>query len=268
MHHPSDIYLSVIAPAFNERECIRAFVEETTAVLGTLGRSFELICVDDGSDDGTRELLLELSAEQACLRVLSLRPHAGKSAALEAGIQASHGRVLATIDVDLQNDPRDIHQMLTVVEARSRPTCVVGRRRFREDSLLRRLSSRVANRVARWLTLEPTTDAACGLKVGPASLLRTLRLQEGLHRFMAPLVRMEGGDVVEVDVHHRSRRAGRSKYGNGLGRTLLALSDAIGVRWMLSRRRRYTATELQPATEREPGSQTALSVHSRGSGSS
>jgi glycosyltransferase involved in cell wall biosynthesis len=237
-------YLSVVAPLFDEAECAGPFVAELVAEVRRLGRPFELVCVDDGSRDATRARLLALKATVPELRVLALDAHRGISTALRAGVLAARGEVIATIDADLQNNPADLAMMLRALEGPDRPDCVAGFRRQRRDDLIRRTSALIANAVAARLTRAPTRDAGCALRVFRADVLRGLPPFHGMHRFLPTLVELQGGRVVEVAVDHRPRLAGRSRYGNGLGRTVPVLLDALGVRWMLARRLRYDAEEL------------------------
>src|SRR5262249_9068912 len=137
----ADVELTLVAPAYNERECIEEFVLEAITVLQGLGRPFEIICVDDGSTDGTAEVLSSLKRVCARLRVIRLDRNHGQWAALHGGIQASRGRVIALIDADRQNDPADIVRLLAILEGPAGPTCVTGRRAVRRDSWLRRISS-------------------------------------------------------------------------------------------------------------------------------
>jgi glycosyltransferase involved in cell wall biosynthesis len=233
--------ISVVAPAYNEAACIEEFVAETSQAMEWLGVPYELVCVDDASSDATPEVLGALRAAFPALRVLRLDAHHGQSAALWAGIRAARGEVIALMDSDLQNDPGDIG---TLVAALGRGTdCVVGVRRIRRDSWIRRWSSRIANWMGRRITGHAVTDAGCGLKVCRSELLRRVPFFRGAHRFISCLVAAEGGRVLELPVNHRPRPRGRSKYGHGLGRTLVALADALGVRWMERRKLRFAVRE-------------------------
>jgi dolichol-phosphate mannosyltransferase len=235
----SPLELSVVAPVFNEREGIARFVEETCQALDSLQREYELLCVDDGSDDGTGPALRLLATRFSRLRPLALAGHQGQSAALAVGIVAARGSLIALIDADLQNDPADIGPMLLRLDDAASPCdCVVGVRRVRRDAWIRRVSSRIANWSARWIVAEAISDAGCGLKLFRADVLKRIPLFRGAHRFLATLVRMEGGRVAEIDVCHRARTWGVSKYGAGLGRIGTALIDAFGVRWLKARRLR------------------------------
>ena len=237
-------YLSLVAPVYNERECIEEFVREADAELKKLGRSYEIVCVDDGSQDGSREILVGLKPRFPALRVVGLGRNGGQSAAFAAGVQFARGALIALMDADLQNDPADIPRLLAVLEGPERPDCVAGCRAARRDNWLRRLSSRIANRVRIWITHDPVRDTGCSLKLFRAEYLKRVKFYRGMHRFLTTLIRMEGGTVCEVDVHHRPRPKGTPKYGHGLGRTFTALRDAFAVRWMQSRCLRYKAEEL------------------------
>ncbi len=237
-------FLSLVAAVYNERECIEEFVQEADAELKKLGRSYEILCADDGSTDGTRDLLLRLKGPFPALRVVGLAGNHGQSAAFDAGIRFARGEVIALIDADLQNDPADIGKLLAVLEGPERPTCVAGRRAKRQDNWFRRFSSKAANRVRIWMTGDPIKDTGCSLKAFRAEVLKRVRLYKGMHRFLTTLIRMEGGTVVEVDVNHRPRPKGTPKYGLGMGRTFVALKDMLAVRWMKSQYLLYRSEEL------------------------
>jgi glycosyltransferase involved in cell wall biosynthesis len=244
--------LSVVAPAFNEQESIEDFVVEmyqhleglptqsaSSAVADTAVSGYELICVDDGSTDQTFARLLELQERFPRLRAIALDRNHGQSAALAAGVAVARGQIIALIDADLQNDPIDVVRLFALLQSRADVDCYVGVRAKRRDTWLRRVSSKIANRIGRWITGEYLRDAACGIKVCRAALLKHVTFFRGAHRFLATLVRLEGGTVHEIDVNHRPRVKGESKYGSGLGRTFIALRDAFGVRWLKDRKIRY-----------------------------
>ena len=238
-------FLSVVAPAYDEAETIGAFVEEVCQRLDALGRPYELVCVDDGSADRTPEILRSLRERHPALRPLALDAHEGQSAAIAAGVRASRGEFIALMDADLQNDPADIAEMLRRVQATEGCDCVVGVRTARRDNWLRRLSSRLANRVAQAITGVAVRDAGCGLKLCRADILKQVPFFRGAHRFLPTLIQMEGGRVVEMTVNHRPRLGGRSKYGSGLGRARVALRDALGVKWLMDRKIRGRAKDLR-----------------------
>lgn len=237
-------YVSLVAPVYNEKECIEEFVAEADSELAKLGKTYEIVCADDGSTDGCRELMLELRKRFAHLRVVGLKENRGQSAAFEAGIRFARGEITVLIDADMQNDPADIGKLLEVMEGPEKPTCVAGRRANRRDNWLRRISSKIANGVRIWLTGDPIRDTGCSLKAFRSEVIKRVKIYKGMHRFFTTLIRMEGGSVIEVDVNHRPRPRGEPKYGLGLGRTFTALRDAFAVRWMKSRYLLYEAEEL------------------------
>jgi dolichol-phosphate mannosyltransferase len=239
-----DIYLSVVIPAHNEEACVEPLAIETLAVLGRLARPVELIFIDDASTDSTLAHLRRLKAADPRVRVLALKRRIGQSGALVAGWRCARGSLVACLDADLQNDPNDLPKMLQLLEDRPDLVAVVGRRVRRRDSGVRRVSSCVANRIGRWINRESGNDAGCALKVCRAHRLAALPDFDGLHRFICPLLSAREGDIAEVDVNHRPRLRGKSKYGHGLGRTLRVLVDAAGVRWLKSRRLPIEGSEL------------------------
>jgi glycosyltransferase involved in cell wall biosynthesis len=240
----ADIEISLVAPAYNEKECIADFVREAGAALHALGRSYEIVVADDCSTDGTREILVGLKKEFPALRVVRLLRNQGQSGAFEAGIKAARGAYIVLIDADLQNDPADIARLIAALEGPDKPACAAGRRAKRQDNFIRRISSKIANCVRIWITGDPIRDTGCSLKAFRAEYAKRMKLFRGTHRFFTTLVRMQGGTVVEVDVNHRPRPKGTPKYGQGLGRTFTALRDAFAVRWMQSRRLHYETEEL------------------------
>ena len=232
--------LSIIIPAYNEIDTIPEVLERVRA------QPFdkEIIVADDCSTDGTREVLVGLKTAFPALRIIRLLRNQGQSGAFEAGIKAARGAYIVLIDADLQNDPADIGKLIAALEGPGKPACAAGRRARRQDNIIRRISSKIANRVRIWITGDPIRDTGCSLKAFRAQHAKRMKLFRGTHRFFTTLVRMQGGTVVEVDVNHRPRAKGTPKYGHGLGRTFTALRDAFAVRWMQSRRLHYETEEL------------------------
>jgi glycosyltransferase involved in cell wall biosynthesis len=235
----SRIYLSVVVPVYDEADNIEPLHREIDAALATLEGGVEFIYVDDGSRDGSGERLLELAKRDQRVRVIRFDGNHGQSAALDAGFRAVEGEFTVTLDADLQNDPADIPRML---EALDRADVVNGVRMGRRDSLVRKISSRIANGFRNWITRESVTDVGCSLRVMRSSYLRKVRLYRGMHRFLPTLLRMEGATVIEVPVSHRMRRHGVSKYGIS-NRLFVGIVDVFAVRWMQSRRLRYRIEE-------------------------
>ena len=235
------IYLSVVAPAYNEAENLPQLFSEIAAALGTLEQRWEIICVDDGSVDDTPRLVPELMKKHPQLRVLSLRNRSGQTAALDAGLRRARGTFIATLDADLQNDPADIPRLLEVLLS-AQCGLVSGWRVNRRDPWVRLVSTRFANSVWKWVMHEQVHDSGCGLKVLRRECVDRLKLFNGMHRFLPALVKMEGYEVVEVPVNHRPRTAGKTKYGV-LNRVFRAFHDCLAVRWMQRRMLRYECRE-------------------------
>jgi dolichol-phosphate mannosyltransferase len=224
-------FLSVVVPFFDERDAAADLHAELVAALAGVAGGVELLYVDDGSRDGTGEVLAKLAAEDSRVRVLSFPANRGQTAALAAGFRAARGEVIATLDGDGQNDPADLPRLLAALDGAD---VVNGIRTNRCDAWHRRLSSRVANAVRNWATGERVTDVGCSLRVMRASHLRRVKLQRGMHRFLPTLLRLEGARLAELPVSHRPRRTGRSKYGIS-NRLFVVLADLLAVRWMIRR---------------------------------
>jgi glycosyltransferase involved in cell wall biosynthesis len=223
--------ISVIVPLYDEVESLLRLATEITRALQPLGLPYEVIYVDDGSDDGSTGVLLALAREDLTVRVIRQRRNSGQTAALDAGFRFARGAIVVTLDADLQNDPADIPRLLALMD---RYDVVSGVRIPRCDSWLRRASSRVANRVRNRVTHDGVTDVGCTLRACRAEFLRGVPMFVGMHRFLPTLLRMAGARTTEIPVNHRPRLHGRPKYniGNRLWRTL---ADLLAVRWMQKR---------------------------------
>src|SRR5437879_4271890 len=222
--------VSVVVPLFNEEENLPILQAQLRAVLS--GLDYEIIFVDDGSIDRTAERI-EAAAN---VQVLRFAKNAGQSAAIYAGLQAARGATAVLIDGDLQNDPADIPKLL--VEISRGADLVCGYRAQRKDTLVKLLTSRVANFVRSRFTKDGVRDTGCTLKAMRRECIGALVPFKGMHRFIPALIRAAGYRLVEIPVNHRPRRFGRSKYGLG-NRALRATIDMFGVRWLLSRRLNY-----------------------------
>jgi glycosyltransferase involved in cell wall biosynthesis len=231
--------LSVLLPAFNEAESLTALWSELGPVLDALAGSAEVIIVDDGSTDATPAVARALHETDTRVRLVRLAANCGLSAALDAGFTRARGRVLITLDSDLQHDPRDIPRMLAHLDAYD---AVTGWRRRRADPWLKRLSSRAANTVRKAAIRDDVNDSACTLRVMRRGCLASLPRFRGFHRFVPTLLRMAGCRVLELPVSHRPRRFGESHYGIR-NRALAAFEDLLAVRWMQSRALRYEVLE-------------------------
>lgn len=231
--------LSVLLPAFNEAESLPVVWAELAPILDALARPAEVIFVDDGSTDATPEIVRGFRAADPRVRLVRLRANAGLSAALDAGFRLARGRIVVTMDSDLQNDPHDIPRMLAALPGYD---AVTGWRQQRDDPWLKRVSSKVANRIRNAITRENVHDSACTLRVIRSGCLPCLPRFRGFHRFVPTLLRLAGCRVLELPVSHRARRFGVSHYGIR-NRAFVAFEDLLAVRWMQSRWLRYEASE-------------------------
>ena len=226
--------LSVLMPAYNEEACIEAVVREAVCVLHGMGRTFEILVVDDGSSDGMPARLKTLCAEHPELRVLRLEINSGQSAALGAAFRAARGAIFVTLDADGQNDPADIPALVARLDFCD---LCCGYRAQRKDVWSKRLGSQIANAVRNRVLREKIRDTGCTLKAFRAEWTGTLPMQfRGMHRFLPALLAMAGARIEEIPVHHRPRAAGTSKYTNW-GRLKETLWDLWAVRWMQKRYR-------------------------------
>ncbi len=223
--------LSVVVPLYNEEASLPQLVKQLLAALHPIGRSFELILVDDGSRDRTPELLRELAGSVPELVAVLLRRNYGQTAAMAAGFDASRGSVIVTLDGDLQNDPSDIPLLLATLEEGY--DLVSGWRHQRRDAAVSRLlPSFLANRLIARVTGVRLHDYGCSLKAYRREVLGDLNLYGELHRFLPALAYIEGARIGEVRVNHHPRRYGRSKYG--IDRTFRVLMDLLTV-WFMKR---------------------------------
>lgn len=226
--------VSVVVPVRNEAPNILPLVAEIEAALA--GVPHEIVYVDDGSTDETPARLAE-AAREAPLRSLRHRASCGQSAAVVTGVKAARGRWIATLDGDGQNDPADIPRLLARAEAEGPGSLIAGHRVNRRDTRMKRISSRVANRIRARLLRDATPDSGCGLKVFARDMFLSLPHFDHMHRFLPALVIRAGGRVVSEPVNHRPRLRGASNYGT-LDRLAVSLLDLVGVAWLQRRNRR------------------------------
>lgn len=223
--------LSIIIPIFNEKDSILLLYDGLKGVLNHLKGDYELIFIDDGSTDGSFEILERLAMEDEKVKAIQLRRNFGQTAALAAGFDMASGKIIIPMDADLQNDPRDIPRLLARIEEGY--DVVNGWRRERKDPFLtRRLPSFFANRLISWLTRVYLHDYGCTLKAYRKDMVKGIRLYGEMHRFLPALVAWQGARVTEVEVSHHPRVYGRSKYG--LSRTFKVLLDLITVRFLVA----------------------------------
>lgn len=232
--------LSVVIPYRDEAGSLALLYAELVSVLDALPFESEILFVDDASRDEGPDIVRMLADADPRLRLFTLSPHSGQSAALEAGFRAARGEIVATLDADLQNDPADLPMLLDGLRVAD---CVCGVRLPREDHILKRLASRFANAVRRRVLGDGISDIGCSLRVMRKADLDRIKLFHGAHRFLPSLLQLEGARLLERPVRHRARRYGRSKYG--ILRRLLAVGvDLLAILWLARRIDRYEVKEL------------------------
>ena len=233
--HPT---LSVVVPLFNEADNVEPLVEAVNRALPA-GEDWELILVDDGSDDATSEIATRIAQADARVRLLRLARNYGQTAAIQAGFDQARGRIIVTMDGDLQNDPADIPHLLAKLDEGY--DLVAGYRQRRQDRwLTRKAPSWVANRLIAWITGVPISDNGCSLKAYRREVLERLHLYSDMHRFIpAVAAATAGARIAEIPVRHQARRYGTSKYG--LSRIAKVLADLLTIKMIRSFRERPLA---------------------------
>lgn len=230
--------ISIVIPVYNEVENIVACCDDVRSAMESTGISYELILVDDGSQDGSFELMAQQAKADSNLKVIRFRRNFGQTAAMAAGFDHATGDVVLPMDGDLQNDPRDIPILLEKI--REGYDVVSGWRKNRQDKALsRRLPSVLANRLISWMTGVRLHDYGCTLKAYRREVLQGINLYGELHRFVPALAHQYGARVAEIEVNHRQRQAGQSKYG--IDRTLRVILDLVTVKFLLQ----YSTRPLQ-----------------------
>lgn len=234
--------ISIIVPVYNEAENVLPMANEVAAAMASLGRTWELVFVDDASADDTPRRITEAARSHPQVRGLRHQRNAGQSAAVWTGIQATTSPILCTLDGDLQNDPADLPRMIAELGS---VDFVSGMRLQRQDSWLRKVSSRIARAARRAMLGVDFRDTGCAIRAFKRTALTGVFPFNGLHRFLPVLVHGGGARTLEVPVRHRPRVAGISKYGvwNRLGR---GVHDLIAIAWYQKRRYRPVATTPLP----------------------
>lgn len=229
--------ISIVLPAYNEEGNIFPLVAEIVEVYPLLRdmAEVETVFVDDGSTDKTRAEILESRKNhpELNIRIISMKRNSGLTSAMNAGFEAAKGDVLVTLDTDLQNDPHDIPKLLAFL-ADGTADVAIGIRANRQDTIVKKLSSKIANGIRNWATDENIVDTGCSLKVYRKAYVDRIKLFTGLHRFLPTLLKMEGARVVQVPVNHRHRIHGKAKY-HLWNRLIGPLMDLFAVRWMQKR---------------------------------
>jgi glycosyltransferase involved in cell wall biosynthesis len=232
---PSTPDVSVVVPVFDEEGAAPALAREIAAAFK--GRNFEIVFVDDASRDNTRTAQKALSGEIPQLRVLVHRKNSGQSRAIRSGVLAARAPIILTLDGDGQNDPADGPKLVDALAAGSPDLALVGGERVkRQDSLAKRVASRVGNGTRKRLLNDHANDTGCGLKAFRREAFLRLPYFDHIHRYLPALMQREGYLTAFRPVHHRHRESGVSKYTN-LGRLWASLSDLFGVVWLQARAR-------------------------------
>jgi len=239
----TDLGLSVVIPVFNERGNIGPLVHEAVNYLR--GRiAFEVICVDDHSEDETRDVLMMLKTQVPEFRALVHHQRSGQSAAIRTGVKQSMAAWIATLDGDGQNDPADILKLLGAREnADTQVRLFVGWRVNRKDTASKRWASRWANRIRQYFLRDDTPDTGCGIKLFERSAFLDLPYFDHMHRYLPALMQRAGWKTISVPVSHRARGSGQSKYNN-FSRALVGIRDLMGVAWLIRRSHVSESTEI------------------------
>lgn len=227
-----DVFFSVVVPVMNEEESVPELAAEITAACERVGERWECIWVNDGSTDGTLDVLSGICTGSPH-RFIDLDGNFGQSAALAVGISHARGEVVGTLDGDGQNDPADFPALLERL-GKGDVDIVNGVRANRHDSKVRKLSSKIGNGFRNWLTREHVTDVGCSMRVFRRECFNGVFVFKGMHRFLPTLMRIRGYSITEMPVNHRPRTKGVTKYGIG-NRLWVGLKDTFAVRWMQQR---------------------------------
>lgn len=225
----SDVELSAVVPLYNEEESVDELIKRLILAFESIGRSFELILVDDGSSDRTAEKLRAAQSADTRIRPVFLARNYGQSTAMQAGFDNSRAEIVVSLDGDLQNDPADIGRMLDILET-EQADMVSGWRKDRQDDFKRVWISKIANKLISRVTKVSLHDYGCSLKVYRASLLRHVRIYGELHRFLPAVMFEVGAKIVETPVAHHPRQFGKSKYG--FDRTIRVMLDLILIHFL------------------------------------
>tara|TARA_Y100001978_G_scaffold195012_1_gene202732 strand:+ start:1243 stop:2199 length:957 start_codon:yes stop_codon:yes gene_type:complete len=229
--HDKNNHISIVIPVFNESESISLLIKEIIKIMNEYELIFELIIINDGSKDKTLEVLKRLSSELNELTIIDLRKNYGQTAAMAAGFDYAKGDIIITLDGDLQNDPKDIPNLINTIHDGYDLVC--GWRFNRKDKLInRRIPSVIANKLIGKVTGINLHDYGCSLKAFKKEIIKDIKLYGELHRFLPVLANIEGAQIKEVKVNHRERKYGKSKYG--IDRTFRVLMDLLTV-WFMNK---------------------------------
>jgi dolichol-phosphate mannosyltransferase len=227
---------SIVVPLKNEADNVEALVKEIEEVMPAFHEPWELICIDDGSTDSTVLKLKSMKESRTHLRIILFKKNFGQSSAFDAGFKAAKGKIIITMDGDLQNDPHDIPKLVHALDDGYDLVC--GMRKKRNDPWTKRWISKLANSVRSRFCHDGISDTGCSLKAYRRESLKSIKLYQGMHRFLPALFQIEGFRILEIPVAHRPRLAGKTKY-NFLNRSFNTVIDMLAVRWMSNRQLRY-----------------------------
>lgn len=236
------IKYSIVIPLKNEEGNVKELIEEIEPVMTSLGDPWELICIDDGSTDHTLSILDELSKKKPYLHTIVFQDNFGQSSAFDAGFKTAKGEFVISLDGDRQNDPADIPKLVQVVPEYD---LVCGIRKKRKDTIVKKVTSFLANQVRRRVCKDGIEDTGCSLKIYRRECLHTIKMYHGMHRFLPALFQIEGYRVGQIPVNHRERICGRTKY-NFFNRSLNTVADMLAVRWMIKRKLHYQIKRKSP----------------------
>lgn len=226
---------SVVIPLKNEAENITHLIQELEPIMQSLGQSWELICIDDGSTDQTPTVLKNLFKDKPYLHIITFKHNYGQSSGFDAGFKKARGKFIITLDGDGQNDPQDIPKLIQLIE-----NCdlVCGIRLKRRDSFSKRWISKIANYIRSRLCEDGIQDTGCSLKIYRKECLDKIKMYHGMHRFLPALFKIEGYRIDQTPVNHRERLKGKSHY-HFFNRSLNTIADLFAVNWMKKRHLRY-----------------------------
>lgn len=227
--------ISVVAPVYNEKDNISRFIEKVENSLKKGFDSYEIILVNDGSTDGSKEILNEEAKKNGHVKVFHFTKNNGQTAALDFAFKKASGDLVLMMDSDLQTDPEDVYTLLPYIKEYD---MVNGKRETREDGLKRKISSVIGNSVRNYITGDNIKDTGCPLKLFKKEVVKSFYLYEGMHRFLPTLAKINGFKVIEIPVKHYDREFGYSKYGV-FNRLFKGLKDAFAVRWIKQRKLKY-----------------------------
>ena len=237
--HKAILDLSIIIPVYNERENLVFLEEVLENALAKTKYNYEIIFVDDGSLDDSANIILSLRKQNSKIKLIKFNTNYGQTSAFSAGFSAAKGNYVATMDADLQNDPADIPRLLEKIQEFD---VVCGWRFKRNDIWIKRISSKIANKVRNLVSHEDIEDTGCSLKIFRKECLDSLKLFNGMHRFFPTLLKMEGYKITQIKVGHYPRKFGHSHY-NIRNRLITSLIDLLAVRWMQKRKLKYKIKE-------------------------